>query len=414
MKRKGIVGIIAASALAISAALVPSAHAAPKTILVWADNDRGPQLKTLLDGNTTIAPGYVISVKFYSALTALQSAFDKATAAGGPDIMTGPASFATQGAASGKIVSLPFGAIVKSQIPGAAISAMSYRGKAYGMPTDLDTTGFITNTGLYTAGVPATMKDAVAWYLANKSAKGLTGGVCAVDGTWGTQGIITAFGGGAWKVKGSSIDASSTLFNSTSFKSNIKTYLLDSSGKSNGFFQWDNCGDAFKAGKIPFAITGAWNLDGFTKAGIKYSISSVPGSTATTNGAQWVNYSGAYVTSFAAQHGVALGAQKVVMNYLGSVDGQVAMYKASKRPPANINAIPLVTDPNTLGITKAGSTGMAQISPLLDDKAGGTNWYDTIAAAYTDIFVKGKDVSATLDAAAAIINKNFKDGSANL
>jgi len=413
MKRKGIVGVVAASALAISAALVPSAHAAPKTILVWADNVRGPQLKTILDGNTTIAPGYKISVKFYSALDALQSAWDKATAAGGPDIMTGPASFATQGAASGKIVSLPFGAIVKSQIPAAAISAMSYKGKAYGMPTDLDTTAFVTNNNLYGAGSPATLKEAIAWYNANKTAKGLTGGFCAVDGTWGSQGVITALGGGAWKTKGSSIDASSTLFNSTSFKNNIKTYLLDSSGKSNGFFQWDGCGDAFKAGKIPFAITGAWNYDGFTKAGVKFTLSSVPGLNGG-NGQQWVNYSGAYVTSFAKEHGVALGAQKVVMNYLGSVAGQVAMYKASKRPPANTLAISSVTDPLTLGVTQAGSTGMAQISPLLDDKAGGTNWYDTIGAAYTDIFVKGKDVSTTLDAAAAIINKNFKDASANL
>ena len=81
-----------ATASLLGAGLLP-AQAAPKTITVWADETRGPQLKSLIDGNTTIAPGYVIRVKFFASLTALQSAWDKATAAGGPDVLTGPASF---------------------------------------------------------------------------------------------------------------------------------------------------------------------------------------------------------------------------------------------------------------------------------------------------------------------------------
>ena len=62
---------IAAAAGLLFAGVTP-AHAA-KTITVWADEQRGPQLKSLIDGNTTIAPGYTIKVKFFSALTALQT-----------------------------------------------------------------------------------------------------------------------------------------------------------------------------------------------------------------------------------------------------------------------------------------------------------------------------------------------------
>ena len=91
-KRYSVVGLVAAATLVITASVVPTATAAPKTIVVWADEQRGPQLKKLIDGNKTIAPGYVISVKFFSALDALQSAWDKSTSAGGPDVMTGPAS----------------------------------------------------------------------------------------------------------------------------------------------------------------------------------------------------------------------------------------------------------------------------------------------------------------------------------
>jgi hypothetical protein len=43
----------------------------------------------------------------------------------------------------------------------------------------------------------------------------------------------------------------------------------------------------------------------------------------------------------------------------------------------------------------------------LDDKTGGSNWYDTLGSTLTNILVKGEDVDATLDKAAAILKKNF-------
>jgi hypothetical protein len=89
------------------------------------------------------------------------------------------------------------------------------------------------------------------------------------------------------------------------------------------------------------------------------------------------------------------------------------MYKASKRPPANTASAAAVTDPITLGVAQASKTGIPQISPVLDNKAGGTNWYDTLGALYKDIFVTGKDSSAALDAAAAIVKKNFADAANN-
>jgi len=54
-KRFGLVSAVAAAALAVSGFAVP-AHAANRTITVWADDQRGPQLTKLIDGNTTIAP----------------------------------------------------------------------------------------------------------------------------------------------------------------------------------------------------------------------------------------------------------------------------------------------------------------------------------------------------------------------
>jgi maltose-binding protein MalE len=412
IKRFRAAGVLAVAALAVSALAGAPASAAPRTITVWADEQRGPQLQKLIDGNTTIAPGYVIKVKFFSSLDALQSAWDKSTAAGGPDVMTGPASMASAGGKSGKLARIIVTSKLRSEIPSAGLAAMSYKGSVYGVPLDVDTTGFLWNTGLYGTTAPATFADMVDYYKTNKSSKSLTGGICAFEGTWGSQAVLTALGGGAWGYKGSNAQYDKVLLNSSAFKSNVDKFLLDSSGKSNGFFQWDGCGDAFKAGKIPFAITGAWNFDGITMAGEKYGIGATPGLTASTKGAQWVNYSGAYVTSYAKTHGVDLGARKLVVEWFASTQGQLAMSELSKRPPASKSATALVTDAQTLAVGRAAATGTPQISPALDNKTGGANWYDVLGNVYTDIFTKGKSADATLDAAAAILAKNFANHSA--
>jgi len=411
-KRFGLVSVVAVAALALSAVVVPTASAANKTITVWADETRGPQLKLLIDGNTKIAPGYVVKVKFFSSFDALNAAFDKATAASGPDVMTGSASLAASAGKSGKLAALTYSAANKREIPAAGIQALTYKGKVYGVPLDVDTTAFIWNKAL-NATAPTTFQGMVDYYTENKTAKGLTGGICAFEGAWGANAVLTALGGGAWGYKGNNPDLTKTLMNSAAFKANVKKYLIGADGKSNGFFQWDGCADAFKAGKIPFGITGAWNMDGIAAAGVNIGLGATPGLTATTKGAQWVNYSGAFVTSYAAKHGVDLGAKKLVLGWFASREGQVLMSSASSRPPANTAAGAVIKDARTTGIANAAKTGTPQFGAILDNKAGGSNWYDVVGSVFTNILVKGENVDKTLDDAAVILRKNFADAAKN-
>lgn len=399
---KAVAAIFAAAAL-VGAGLTP-AQAAPKEIIVWADETRGPQLKSLIDGNTTIAPGYVIKVKYFAKLEALQSAWDKASAAGGPDVLTGPASFIS-GAKSGRIIPLLYPKIAQLQMPAASKQALSYNGRTYGVALDVDTTAMYWNTKFGTA--PKTFDEFYNTFITKKAAGEVTGGICAFDGLWGLQPVITALGGGAFGFTNNAPDASKVLINTAAFKANFKKYFVGSDGKSNGFLMWENCSDAFKAGKVLAANTGAWNLDGVTAAGVKFTLGPVPGLTASTKGAQWVNYSGAFVTSYAKTHGVELGAKKLVLDWMASSAGQVQMYAASDRPPANVKAAATVKAVNTKAFAQAASTGVPQFSTWLDDKTGGSNWYDTLGSTLTNILVKGQAVDSTLDAAAVILKKNF-------
>ena len=410
ISKRGIVAAIATAGLLFSG--VAPANAADKEVVVWADEQRGPQLADLIEGNKTVAPGYVIKVKYFASLPALQSAWEKATAADGPDVVAGAIDF-TAAAKSGRIVPLTLSSAVKKDLGTAAISSQYYMGKSYGVPLDLDTTGFIWNKKFGAA--PKTFQDLYNYYTKNKASKGLTGGICAIDGIWGAQPIFTALGGGAWGYTASGEPVpSKTNLNSAAFKANVKKYLVGANGKSNGLFKWDGCTEDFLAGKIPAANTGAWNFGKFDSAKISYSVSALPGLTATSKGAQWVNYSGAFVTAYAKTHGVELGAKQLVGGYFASPSGQLAMSKLSQRPPASAKAAAGVSSANTKAIALAGQKGIPQIGAMLDNKISGSNWYDTVIAAFKSILNNGANISTTLDKAATAVKKNFVEGAKSL
>ena len=191
MKKKqlGVIGAVASAAIIASALLVPSANAATRTLTVWADDQRGPQLTTLLQGNTSVVPGYKINIKFFSSLTALQTAWANATAATAPDIYVG-AEDVTADAKSGKISPIQWGA-KNTDFSIGAINFVSYHGHTYGVPLDVDTTALVYNKAFFPTA-PTSLASMIAYYTANKSAKGLTAGLCFPDGVWDSQAFLTA------------------------------------------------------------------------------------------------------------------------------------------------------------------------------------------------------------------------------
>jgi arabinogalactan oligomer/maltooligosaccharide transport system substrate-binding protein len=406
-KRFGVVGVIAATALAVSVMAVPTAFAAKKTIVIWADDTRGPALEKIVKQMEAEVPGYSVSVKSFASYDALGTAWDKATAATGPDIILRDGSLAVTGAKSGRIQSLIVSGATRAAFTKAAFASLTIQGKVYGIPTDADVTGMIYNTALMPTA-PKTIGEIYDFYTANKTSKGLTNGVCSFNGTWGAQPVLTALGGGTWGYKGTTADLSKVVFNSPAFKTNAKKYLLGADGKTNGFFSYDGCDTAFKAGKVPVALVGAWNMSGVKSAGIKYAWSSLPGVTAGTYGNQWVGYAGAYLTSYATSHGVKIGANQLLNRFFASEEGQLAFNEAQKdqRPLAHIAAAAATKDADAAGLGQASRNAVQQLNAPLGDKTGGADWYALSDNALKDIFA-GKDMDTTLDKAAAVLAKNF-------
>lgn len=398
---------IAAAALAVSALTVPTAFAAQRSIIIWADDTRGPALEKIVKQMEAEVPGYKVVVKSFASYDALGTAWDKATAATGPDIILRDGSLAVTGSKSGRIQSLIIPSSTRSAFTKAAFASLTINGRVYGIPTDADVTGMIYNTALLSSA-PKTIGDIYDYYTANKTSKGLTNGVCSFNGTWGAQPMLTALGGGTWGYKGTTADLSKVVFNSPAFKTNAKKYLLGSDGKTNGFFSYDGCDTAFKAGKVPVALVGAWNMSSIKAAGIKYAWGSLPGVTEGTYGNQWVGYAAAYMTSYATSHGVKIGANQLLNRFFASEEGQLAFNEAQKdqRPLAHITAAAKTKDADAAGLGQASRNAVQQLNAPLGDKTGGADWYAVSDDALKDIFA-GKDLNTTLDKAAAILAKNF-------
>ena len=412
MKKKSLLGALVSAALVASVALVPSAQAANKTIVVWADDQRGPDLKKFLEGNTSIAPGYVIKISTYSNYDALDAAWQKASAASGPDIMFNPVGDALKYARSGKVLPLFLPSDAKRNISDTALKYATYQGKIYAVPLDIDTTSMYWNTKFGPA--PETFADLAAAFTKAKAAGTATVGWCAGDGTWGALPFLTAMGGGAWGYvgKSSTPDVSKVLFNSSAAAANIKKYALGADGKTNGLFDWsgwDGCGKEWLAGKALAINTGSWRLDATKAAKISYTIQPTPTISGKGVTRQWAGFGGAWVSSFADDHKTTLGARKV-LNYLATAPGSLAYATATGRPSPN-NAITSKLGADAQGFAKAGAlNGAVQENALLGDSTGGANWYDVLDSTFKAIFTKGEDVQATLDKGAAILKKNWEHG----
>jgi maltose/maltodextrin transport system substrate-binding protein len=405
-KRIGVVGAIAAAALAVSALAVPSAFAAKKSIVIWADETKGPALLKLVKDMGKTVPGYTVDVKSFASYTALQDAWDKATSATGPDLLLGDGAFATKGAKAGNIQSLIISSATRQAFSKGAFEALSVNGRIYGIPTDVDTTGMIYNTAMF-ATAPKTIGEIYDYYIKNKAT--LTNGVCSFNGSWGAHPMLTALGGGAWGYnKNGTADFSTVVFNSPTFKANAKKFLVGADGKTNGFFSYDGCDTAFKAGKTPVALVGAWNMSGIEATSVKFAWGSLPGTTAGTFGKQWGGVSGVYLTSYATTHGVKTGANQLLNKFFASEAGQLSFNEAQKdqRPLAHISAAAKTKDKNAAGVGASSVNSIRQINGALGDKTGGSDWYAVLGDAMTDIFA-GKNIDETLDKGAAVLKKNF-------
>jgi len=417
-KRLGVVGVIAAATMAFSALVVPSANA-NNEIVVWADGDRGPNLVKVLAEKGDWVSGYKITVKSFSNFDALKDAFDKATDASGPDIVMGANDWVPTGAKSGKLAPITLTASQRARFTPGQLFDLTYRGKLYGVPVDVNNVAMIYNTDIVNTA-PKTFGEMVAVYKANKTSKNLKAGLCVAGGgmSWGAHSIFSALGADAYQFNSRDQIVYGRSFNGTTFGKNVRNLLLDGGKKSNGFLPASDagCKDNFIDGKVPYAIIGNWEWKDYVAKGFTMNLMPVPGVTANKPGKMFGSVSGALLTTFAEKHGVEAGAKSLLTNFFASTDGQVRYQKIEGRPPAEKGAaLDATVSAAQRGFGAAASlSSLPQIGAFLNNNAGGANYWDSAPAYWTAVLVDGKDPVVEGNKLAAIWRANTTAGKSDL
>jgi hypothetical protein len=199
--------------------------------------------------------------------------------------------------------------------------------------------------------------------------------------------------------------------NAATVAANVDKYLLGSDGKSNGFFPATDtgCKDNFLAGKVPFAVIGNWDWKDYTAKGFKMNLSPVPGVAAGSYAPSFGSVSGAFLTTYAAKHGVEAGAKTALFNIFGSRTGARMYQKIEGRPAASKDGAAFSPTAGQKGFAKvAGITSLPQIGAILDgDK---TSYWEALPAFFTAVLVDGKSASAESTKLAAIFKANLAKG----
>ena len=406
-------------AVAIAAGLMTSivtapVHAASNTIVVWADETRGKNLQKVIDAKSDWVPGYSIKIVSFSSFDALKAAVDKATALTGPDIIVGANDWVATGAKNGQLAPVTLASSVRSKFTANNLFDLSYKGVLYGVPLDVNNVSMIYNASL--ASKPLTFGQMVKYYLANKTSKKLTAGLCVAGGgmSWGAVSVLSALGGAPYVMTPTGAVSASADPVPATVATNIKKYLLDSNGKSNGFFPATDtgCKEAFLAGTVPYAIIGNWEWTDYTKAGFAMNLMPVPGVNHGTYGSAFASVSGALLTVYAAKHGVDQGAKSLLNNFFGSKTGAIAYQNFELRPPAQKDAQKdaSVSDAQK-GFGKSGATaGIPQIGGILNGATGSKSFWDLLPAFWTDVLVNGKDPVTSVAKMDAFFQTNIAAG----
>lgn len=416
-KHFGFAGVVASIAIAVSGLVAPSANAADE-IVVWADESRGANLKKVLAVKADWVPGYTVKVVSFSNFDALKDAFDKATDATGPDIVVGANDWVPTGAKSGKLAPITVTAAVKARFNPTQFLDLTYKGKVYGVPVDINNVAMIYNTELIKTA-PKTFGEMVEVYKSLKASKGLKAGLCIAGGgmSWGAHSVFSALGADAYQFSSRDSIVYGRSFNATAFGQNVRTYLMDGK-KSNGFFPATDagCKDNFLAGKVPYAVIGNWEWTDYVAKGFDMNLMPVPGVSAGKYGKMFGSVNGAMLTTFAAKHGAEAGAKSLLTNFFASTDGQVRYQAFEKRPPAEKGAqADSTVSAGQRGFGSAASlAGIPQIGAFLNSNKGGANYWDSAPAFWTAVLVDGKDAVKEASKLAKIWRANTDGGKGDL
>lgn len=359
---------------ATTASSSSSAAGSSATLVVWVDSNRAPVLKDVAD-QFAKDKGIKVDLQTHD-FTKIRDDFITQVGTGkGPDVIIGANDWTGKLVQNGAIAPIELGAKAKD-FQDVAVKALTYQGKVYGVPYSIENIALIRNTDL-APDAPKTFDDLVtagkALVASGRAANVIAAGdnkPAAAD-SFHLYPLQASFGAPVFaQAADGSYDASKLAMDNDG-GAKFAAYLSQL-GKDKVFdinMTGDIAKEQFTSGKMPYFITGPWNLDAIKKAGIKYAIEAVPsagGQTATP----FVGVQGFFVS---AKSKNTIAAQQFTVDYLGKESVQTALYKAGNRAPANKAAFNAAqSDADVAAFGKVGAAGV----PMPNIPAMDSVWND--------------------------------------
>jgi arabinogalactan oligomer/maltooligosaccharide transport system substrate-binding protein len=375
------VAIAVAAVVAATLVVVPGAPAAHRAasatqFVVWTDSYRKAAVDKIAD-QWGAAHGLNVTtvVKNFQDM---RDNLKNVSTANAPDVMLGAHDWTGELAANGLVVPLLLRKTVKSQFPAYSLSALSYGGKLYGIPTQLENVGLVVNTRV--VKVPKTFASLEKQALAFKRRAAGNLAIAVPQGTNGDAYHMYPFFSGLCgyvfaQTKSGALNPHRLGVANKKFLRNAK--LIDKwnrEGLIDSKVDYGTAKNAFLKQKAAFWITGPWETTDLKSSGIPFRIIQVP--RIKCRSVPFLGVQGFFVTKFAAAHGVSSLAKDLVTNYMSKPLGQYDLAVANSRYPANKVAGKRVHDAILAQFGRASAGGV----PMPNIPEMGSVWSDLAGA----------------------------------
>ena len=172
---------------------------------------------------------------------------------------------------------------------------------------------------------------------------------------------------------------------------------------------WETCSVDWLAGKAMAVVTGSWRIPATDAAKIKYTVQPFPTLDGTGSTLALAGWGGAYISTYAKTNGKE-SAAKAFMNFMASPAGATLYAATVQRPSPNSKVAA-----NQSKLLKSFAQSMAKTAVplynnLIENKAGGANYYDVLFDAWNKTLIQGQDAKTVWNKAATVLKKNFAAG----
>ncbi|MBV2363069.1 extracellular solute-binding protein [Streptomonospora nanhaiensis] len=332
------------------------------TMVIWADPERTEVLQPFAEEFGS-ANGIRVEVREV-AVDTIQADFVTAHESGtGPDVLVGAHDWIGNLVRNGAIdpVELPEDRI--AAFDEAAVEAVTYDGRLYGVPYAMENLALIRNTDL-APEAPESIEDMVETGTRLKAdgeveeALGLQVG--QVGDPYHMQPFYTSGGGYLFGADDEGGYDPSDLGVGTPESVEAFERLAELGEEGQGVLKRsidsENVAGLFERGETPYFITGPWSLGAVQEAGVPYDISPVPGFEDGEEASPFITVQAFFVASGSSNKVLA---EEFVANYVADPELATALYEADPRPPALTEVLEQVSedDPDVGKFIDAGENG---------------------------------------------------------